>query len=114
MFSHAQSLLINHKNIFECFSFFWKGLCFCTNCQKFQKLYCLVLATQSPVEPVAVHHRDFSRLTGDSLEGKCFNRKKDLEYFSKIWNFMFFAAQVGDLCAGGRSSRERYTKIFAA
>ena len=27
---------------------------------------------------------------------------------------MFFAAQVGDLCAGGRSSRERYTEIFAA
>ena len=27
---------------------------------------------------------------------------------------MLFAAQVGDLFAGGRSSREGYTEIFAA
>ena len=57
-------------------------------------------------------YRDFSRLTGDSLAGKCFSHEKDLEYFSKIWVFMLFVAQVGDLFDGGRSSRERYTEIF--
>ena len=61
-----------------------------------------------------VHHRDFLRFTGDSLAGKCFSREKDLEYFSKIWNFMLFAAQVGNLFVGGRSSREGYIEIFAA
>ena len=57
---------------------------------------------------------DFLQLTSDTLADKCFSREKDLEYFSKIWNFMFFAAQVGDLFAGGRSNRERYIEIFAA
>ena len=57
-------------------------------------------------------YRDFSRLTGDSLAGKCFNREKDLEYFSKIWVFMLFATHVGDLFAGGKFSREGYTEIF--
>ena len=61
-----------------------------------------------------VHNKDFSQLTGDSLAGKGFSREKDLEYFSKFWNFMFFVAQIGDLFAGGRSSREGYTEIFAA
>ena len=61
-----------------------------------------------------VHNRDFSRLVGDSLAGKCFSCEKDLEYFSKIWNFMLFVAQVGDLFAGGRSSHEGYIEIFAA
>ena len=51
-----------------------------------------------------IHNRDFSRLTGDSLVGKCFSHK--------IWNFMFFTTQVGDLFAGGRSSREGYIEIF--
>ena len=60
-----------------------------------------------------VHNRDFSRLTSNSLAGKCFSRKKDLEYFSKFWNFMLFTAQVGDLFMGGRSNHERYTEIFA-
>ena len=31
-----------------------------------------------------VPHRDISRLTSDSLVGKCFSREKDLEYFSKF------------------------------
>ena len=37
LFSHAQSLLINHKKIFECFSCFWKVFCFYKNLSKFQK-----------------------------------------------------------------------------
>ena len=60
-----------------------------------------------------VHNRDFSRLTSNSLAGKCFSCEKDLEYFSKFWNFMLFTAQVGDLFMGGRSNHERYTEIFA-
>ena len=81
---------------------------------KIQKLCCLVLATQSRVEPVASPYKDFSRFTSDPLAGKCFNRKKDLEYFSNIWFFMLFVAQVGDLIAGGRSSCKGYIEIFAA
>ena len=50
----------------------------------------------------------------DSLAGQCPSREKCLEYFSKIWVFMFLAAHYGDLFAGGRSSREGYTEIFAA
>ena len=59
-------------------------------------------------------YRDFSRLTGNSVAGKCFSYEKDLEYFSKIWVFMLFAAQVSDLFAGGRSSCEEYIEIFVA
>ena len=71
----------------------------------------VLLATCSRVEgPVARVTQRFSRLssrlTGDSLVGKCFSRK--------IWNFMFFTTQVGDLFAGGRSSHEGYTEIFVA
>ena len=36
VFSHAQSLLINHKKIFECFSFFWKVFLFCKNVKNFK------------------------------------------------------------------------------
>ena len=84
VFSHAQSLLNKHKKIFECFSCFWKVFCY----------------------------RDFSQLTSDSLASKCFSRKKDSEYFSKIWVFMLFAAKVGNLFASGRSNRKGYTEIF--
>ena len=87
--------------------------------QKFQKnkikLCGPVLATQSRVEPVACPSREsITEIFRDSLVGKCFSPEKDLEYFSKFWNFMLFAAQVGDLFVGGRSSHEGYTEIFAA
>ena len=89
VFSHALSLVIYHKKIFEFFSCFWKVLCFCKNCQKFQKIFCTILATQSRVEPVACPSREsikeiFRDSTSDSLAGKCFSREKDLEYFSKF------------------------------
>ena len=38
----------------------------------------------SRMPQLRVHHRDFSRLTGDLLAGKCFSCEKDLEYFSKF------------------------------
>ena len=36
VFSHAQSLLINHKKIFVCFSCFWIIFCFCKNVKNFK------------------------------------------------------------------------------
>ena len=58
--------------------------------------------------------RAHTKIFRDSLVGKCFSREKDLEYFSKVWVFMLFAAQVGDSFAGGKSSRKGYTEIFVA
>ena len=91
VFSHALSLLIYHKNIFKCYSCFWKVLCFCKNCQNLKKkkfvLPCSgnsVASRTSHMPQSQVHHRDSPRLTGDSLAGKCFSREKDLEYFSKF------------------------------
>ena len=57
--------------------------------------------------------RAHTEIFRDSLTGQCPSREKYLEYFSKIWVLMFLAAQYGDLFAGGRSSRKRYTEIFA-
>ena len=74
----------------------------------------LVAGRTSRMPQLWVHNRDYSRLTSDLLVGKCFSYEQDLEYFSKIWNFMLFTAQVGDLFAGGKSSREGYTEIFTA
>ena len=90
--------------------------------QKFSKISKIVLPYSgdsvadrtSRMPQSRVHHKDFSQLTGDSLAGKCFSREKDFEYFSKIWNFMLFVAQVGDLFTGGRSSCEGYIDIFVA
>ena len=68
VFSHALSLVIYHKKIFECFSCFWKILCFSKNCQNFQKLFCPVLATQSRVEPIACPDREsITEIFCDSL-----------------------------------------------
>ena len=58
-------------------------------------------------------HAGYTEIFHDSLASKCFSREKDLEYFFKIWIFMFFTAQFGDLFVGGRSSREGYIEIFA-
>ena len=72
VFSHAQSLLIKHKNIFECFSFWKVFFFFCKNCQNLQKLCSPVLATQSWVGSVT-----------------CPSREKYLEYFSKFGSLFF-------------------------
>ena len=108
-------MLINHKKIFECFSYFWKVLCFYKKIVKnFKKLCCPVLVTQSWVEPVAcLSCESITEIFCDSLASKCFSREKDLEYFSKFWDFMFFATQVGELFVGGRSNHKGYTDIFA-
>ena len=58
--------------------------------------------------------RAHTEIFRDSLAGQCSNCKKYLEYFSNFGFLMFLAAQSGDFFAGGRSSREGYTEIFAA
>ena len=58
--------------------------------------------------------RAHTEIFRDSLVGQCPSRKKYLEKFSKIWVFMFLAAQYDDLFVGGRSSREGYIEIFPA
>ena len=112
MFSHAQSLLIKNKKIFECFSCFWKVFCFCKKCQKLnlkKKKTVLpyfgdsVAGWSSRMSQSRVHTEIFR----DSLAGQCPSREKYLEYFSKFGFLIFLATQSGDLFAGGRSSRER-------
>ena len=97
-----------------CFSFFWKVFCFCKNGQNLSKTvlpyFGDFVAGWSSHMPQSQAHTEIFR---NSLASKCLSRKKYLEYFSKIWVLMFLAAQYGDLFAGGRSSRKRYTEIFA-
>ena len=81
-----------------------------------------------------VHNRDFLWLTGDSLAGKCFSCKKDLEYFSKNLEFHAFRGSgwrlvrrwkvqsrgvhrdfrgsVRDSLVSGTSSREKHLENF--
>ena len=87
VFSHAQSLLIKHKKIFECFNYFWKVFYFCKNVKNFKNSVALFWRlsrklVQSHV-PVVSPHRDFSRLTGRSMP----QSRKILRIFFKIWVF---------------------------
>ena len=107
-------MLIKHKKIFECFNCFWKVFCF-EKCQKFQKLWHLVLATclagQASCMP-----QSWACTEGfcDSLAGQSPSRGKDLEIFSKIWVFRFLATQFGGLFASGSSSHEVYSESVVA
>ena len=58
-----------------------------------------------------VHHRDSSRLTGDSLVGKCFSREKDLEYFSKF-GFSCFSRLRLATCSRVKGPVARGTQRF--
>ena len=114
VFSYAQSLLIKHKKIFECFSYFWKVFWFCKNVKNFKNSAALFWRlsrrlVQSHV-PVASLHRDFSWLTS----GLKPQSRKILRIFFTNWFLMFLVTQSSDLFAGGRSSCEGYTRIFAA
>ena len=87
VFSHAQSLLIKHKKIFECFSCFWKVLCFYKNIKIFKNSVALFWRlsrrlVQSHV-PVVSPHRDFSRHTSGLMPQSW----KILRIFFKIWVF---------------------------
>lgn len=110
VFSHAQSLLIKHKKIFECFSCFWKVFCFCKKSQKFQKQCCPVLATQSRVGLVASLYRDFSRLTGGSMP----QSRKILRIFFKIWVFNVSRNSVWRIVRKWKVQSREDLEIFAA
>ena len=114
MFSHAQSLLIKHKNIFEYFSCFWKVFCFCKNVKIFKNsvaLFCRLSCrlVQSHV-PVASPHRDFSRLTGESMP----QSRKILKIFFKIWVFNVSHDSVWRLVRGWKVQSREDLEIFTA
>ena len=120
MFSHAQSLLIKHKKIFECFSCFWKVFCFCKKCQKLnlkkKKKNSVTLfwrfsrgLVQSHV-PVASPHRDFSWLTGRSMPQSW----KILRIFFKFWVFNISRDSIWRLVRGWKVQSWEGSKIFAA
>ena len=112
--AHAQLYVDQTQKIFECFNCFWKVFCF-EKCQKFQKLWHLVLATclagQASCMP-----QSWACTEGfcDSLAGQSPSREKDLEIFSKIWVFRFLATQFGGLFASGSSSHEVYSESVVA
>ena len=114
---------------------FLESTLFLQKLSKIQKLCCHVLATQSRVEPVTCPNREsITEIFCDSLAGKCFSRKKDLEYFSKILEFHAFRGSgwrlvrewkvqsrgvhrdfrglVRDSLASGTSNREKHLEIF--
>ena len=94
----------------------------------------LVVGRTSRMPQSRAHHRDFSRLTSDSLAGKCFSCKKDLEYFSNKLEFYAFRSSswrlvrrwkvqlrgvhrdfrgsVCDSLASGTSIREKHLENF--
>ena len=104
MFSHAQSLLIKHKKIFECFSVFGKSFVF-KKTSKFSKTVLpnfgdLVVGWSSRMS----QSRAYMEIFCGSLAGHCPSRDKYVEYFSKFRFLMFLETQFGNLSASGRSS----------
>ena len=95
-------LLIKHKNIFECFSCFWKVFCFYKNCQNFKNSIALFWRLSRGLvqshAPVASPLRDFSQLIGRSI----FQLRKILRIFFKIWDFNRFRGLVWRLVRGWR------------
>ena len=114
VFSHAQSLLIKHKKIFECFSCFWKVFCFCKKCQNFKKQCCPVLATQSRVSPVACpNHESTQRFFATHWRVNA-PVAKILRIFFKIWVFNISCDSVWRLVRGWKVQSWEGSKIFVA
>ena len=114
VFSYAQSLLIKHKIIFECFSCFWKVFCFYKNVKNFKNSVALFWRLshgliQSHV-PIMSPHRDFLRLTGGSMP----QSQKMLRIFFKIWVFNVSCDSVWRLVCGGKVQSQGDSEIFAA
>ena len=113
VFSHAQSLLIKLKKIFECFSCFWRVFYFCKNVKNFKNSVALFWRlcpglVQSHV-PIASPHRDFSRLTGGSMP----KLRKILRIFFKIWVFIVSRDLVWKLVRGWKVQSQGDLEIFA-
>ena len=105
-------MLIKYKNIFECFSCFWKVFCSYKNV----KISKTVLPCFGNSVPGWSNHMSQSQahieIFCGSLVGHCPSRKKYLEYFSKFGFLMFLATHSDDLFTGGRSSRKRSQRFF--
>ena len=80
-------MLVKHKKIFECFSCFWKVLCFYKNCQNFKNSVALFWRLSRGLvysyALVASPHRDLSWLTGRLMSQSW----KILRIFFKILGF---------------------------
>ena len=114
VFLHAQSLLINHKNIFKCLVVFGKYFVF-TKIVKISKtmLPCSgdsITGWSSCMLQSRAHTKIFSRLTGKSMS----QSRKILRIFFKIWVFNVSCGLVWWLVHGWRFQSRRYSKIFAA
>ena len=114
VFSHAQSLLIKHKKIFECFSCFWKVFCFYKNVKNFKNGVVLFWRlsgelVQSHV-PVASPYIDFSRLTGGSMPQSW----KILRIFFKIWVFNVSCDSIWRLIHGWKVQSQEDLEVFMA
>ena len=114
VFSHAQSLLIKHKNIFECFSCFWKNFCFYKNVKNFKNSVALFWRlsrelVQSYV-PIVSPHINFSWLTDWSMPQSW----KILRIFFKIWVFNVSRDSVWQLVCGWKVQSWEGLEIFAA
>ena len=114
VFPHAQFFFIKHKNIFECFNFFWIVFVFAKIVKNFknrvalfQRLSCGLVQSHAPV---ASPHKDFSRLTGASMS----QSRKILKIFFKIWVFNVFRSSVWQLAHGWKVQPREYIEIFAA
>ena len=112
VFSHARSLLIKHKKIFECFSCFWKVLCFYKNCQIFKNSVALFWRLSRGLvqshAPVASPLRDFLRLTGGLMS----RSRKILRIFFKIWDFNVSCGSIWKLVRRWRFQSQGYSEIF--
>ena len=106
VFSHAQSLLFNHKKNFKCLVVFGKYFAFTKNV----KISKTVLPCSSDLVTSWSSHmlqsRAHTKIFFYSLAGQCPNHKKYLKYFSKFGFLMFIMAQSGDLFVGGGSSHK--------
>ena len=114
MFSHAQSLLIKHKKIFECLSCFSKVFCFCKNVKNFKNSVALFWRlsrglVQSHVL-VAIPYRDFSRLIGGSMP----QSRKILRIFFKSWVFNVSRDSIWQLVREWKVQSRKDSEIFAA
>ena len=114
VFSHAQSLLIKHKNIFKCFSYFWEVFCFCKNVKISKNNVALFWRlshglVQSHV-PIASPHRDFSWHTGESMP----QSQKILRIFFKFWVFNVSRDLIWRLVRGWKLQLREGSKIFVA
>ena len=114
VFSHAQSVLVKHKKIFEYFSCFWKVFCFCKKCQNFKKQCCLLLATQSRVGPVACPSRMSTQIFFVAHWRVNAQSRKILRIFFKIWDFNVSHDSIWRLVCGWKVQLREGSENFVA